>query len=411
MARESLNSIATSIFDHQITNDNPALPTSDMVNRFLTSGSFGRKYNDGLITDLDSVLKMKSFVGGISQSVYDVGGYGHVSVDYGQSNALGGGVRPIANWSLLKAEEKSWYEERGGLLDSKEISQQKIKKGFMFDINNSNIGAKYDTSSMVPGLKDAIDRTIAANIITAGKERAYVSASLTEFLLALLSDSFGSSLKIEGIFGLERQNDTPKSSGAAANVITDHAFGRAFDFGQIEKISGSKPSPINTAKGHVEQLMILLEKMNAMPPYLIPDLIVVSAKYVDQSYDTYESKTNQLWAKYTNLKYLKLKRDTSGVHDTHIHISFSPARGGIYVGPNGLLYNSATASQTSSTSQSAINKILYLASPYGSMPTNILTKDFTGNIQSPTPEQVFLALILSRLFFRRSCSYICGNIK
>lgn len=413
MARESLNSIATSIFDHQITKGNPALPTSDMVNRFLTSGSFGRKYNDGLITDLDSVLRIKSSVGGISQSVYDVGGYGHVSVDYGQSNALGGGVRPIAKWSLLTAEEKSWYEERGGLLDSKPVSDQKIKKGFMFDINDSNIGAQYDTSSMVPGLKDAIDRTIAANIITAGKERAYVSASLTEFLLALLSDSFGPSLKIQGIFGLERQNDTPRSSGAAANAITDHAFGRAFDFSQIQKTaeSGSQPSPINTAKGHVEQLMILLEKMNAMPPYLIPDFIAVSAKYVDQSYDTYESKTNQLWAKYTNLRYLKLKRDTSGVHDNHIHISFSPARGGIYVGPNGLLYNSATASKTSSTSQSAINKILYATSPYGSMPTNILTKDFTGNTQSPTPEQVFVALVLSRLFFRRSCSYICGNIK
>jgi hypothetical protein len=322
--------------------------------------------------------------------VYDIGGYGHSSVNYGQSAMVGAGVMPIARMSKLTAVQKSWYSERAGLLDSKLGTS--IKSGFSFDIDNSNSEAEYNTGTIVPGLTDAVDRRIAADIISAGVERAFVSASLTEFLLALLSDSFGSSLKIGGGFGLERQNDSPKAEGAGANAITDHAFGRAFDFSKIQKVSGSNPSPINTAKGHVEQLMILLEKMNTMPPYLIPDYIAVSAKYVDQSYDTYDSKTNQLWAKYPNLKYLKLKRDTSGVHDNHIHIGFSPARGGIYSGPGGLLYNPASASGTSSAAKSAVNLVLNQPSPYGPMPTNIFRRDFTGNTNSPKPEEVFLAL-------------------
>jgi len=388
VARESLNSIATSAFEYQITDQ--TRPKAEVVTSFLTSGSLGRKYNDGLISDLDSAIRSKYSVGGLSETVYNVGGYGHSSVNYGQSPMVGAGVMPIARMSKLTDVQKSYYSERAGLLDSKLGTG--IKGGFLFDIDNSNTQAEYNTGTIVPGLTDAVDRRIAADIISAGSERAFVSASLTEFLLALLSDSFGSSLKIGGGFGLERQNDSPKAEGAGANAITDHAFGRAFDFSKIQKVSGSNPSPINTAKGHVEQLMILLEKMNAMPPYLIPDYIAVSAKYVDQSYDTYDSKTNQLWAKYPNLKYLKLKRDTSGVHDNHIHIGFSPARGGIYSGPGGLLYNPASASGTSSAAKSAVNLVLNQPSPYGPMPTNIFRRDFTGNTNSPKPEEVFLAL-------------------
>lgn len=389
MARESLNAVATSAFDYQITSEKNQVG-ADVVTGFLTSGSFGRKYNDGLISDINSAIRSKYGAGATSVGVYDINGNGHSSVSYGESSLLGAGIMPIAKFSLLTESQKSWYAERAGLLDSKLGTS--IKSGFRFDIDNSRTDAVYDTSSMVPGLTDAIDRKISQDIISAAEEKAFVSASLTEFLLALLSDTFGPALKITGGLGLQRQNDSPKTSGAEANSITDHAFGRAFDFGYIQKVSGPIPSSINTAKGHVEQLTTLLEKMNAMPPYLIPDYIAVSAKYVDQSYDTYTSKTNQLWAKYPNLKYLKLKRDTSGVHDNHIHISFSPARGGMYAGSGGLLFNPASATGTSSAAQAAINKVLYINSPYGSMPTNILRKDFTGNSESVKPEELFLAL-------------------
>ena len=387
MARESLNAIATSVFEYQVTDKSDTAP--DVVNSFLTSGSFGRKYNDGLISDLNSSIRAK-YGNGATTGVYDVGGYGHSSVNYGSSPMLGAGIMPVAKLSLLSDSQKSWYSERAALLDSKLGTS--IKSGFAFDIDNSKTDAAYDTGTIVPSLINAVDRKISSDIISASEEKAFVSASLTEFLLALLSDTFGSALKITGGFGLQRQNDSPKTSGAEANTITDHAFGRAFDFSLIQKVTGPKPNSINTANGHVEQLTTLLEKLNVMPAYLIPDYIAVSAKYVDKSYDTYESKTNQLWAKYPNLKYLKLKRDTSGVHDNHIHISFSPARGGIYAGAGGLLYNPASASGVSSSAQAAKNKALYLISPYGAMPTNILKKDFTGNTNSPKPEEVFLAL-------------------
>ena len=257
VARESLNSIATSAFEYQITDQNR--PKAEVVTSFLTSGSLGRKYNDGLISDLDYAIRSKYSFGGLSETVYNVGGYGHSSVNYGQSAMVGAGVMPIARMSKLTDVQKSYYSERASLLDSKLGTG--IKGGFLFDIDNSNTQAEYNTGTIVPGLTDAVDRRIAADIISAGSERAFVSASLTEFLLALLSDSFGSSLKIGGGFGLERQNDSPKAEGAGANVITYHAFGRAFDFSKIQKVSVSNPSPINTAKGHVEQLMILLEKI------------------------------------------------------------------------------------------------------------------------------------------------------
>ena len=387
MARESLNAVATSAFEYQVTDTSDNAP--DVVNSFLTSGSFGKRYNDGLISDLNSSIRAKYGMAA-GAGVYDIGGYGHSSVSYGVSPMLSAGIMPVAKLSALNDNQKSWYSERAGLLDSKLGTS--IKSGFSFDIDNSKTDAAYDTGTIVPGLINAVDRKISSDIISASEEKAFVSASLTEFLLALLSDTFGSALKITGGFGLQRQNDSPKTSGAEANTITDHAFGRAFDFSLIQKVTGPKPNGINTANGHVEQLTTLLEKLNAMPAYLIPDYIAVSAKYVDKSYDTYESKTNQLWAKYPNLKYLKLKRDTSGVHDNHIHISFSPARGGIYAGPGGLLYNPASAAGVSSLAGAAKNKALYLISPYGAMPTNILKKDFTGNTESVKPDEIFLAL-------------------
>ena len=393
MARESLNAIATSAFEYQLTNKTQNAP--DVVNSFLTSGSFGRKYNDGLISDLDSAIRSK-YGTGVTSGVYDINGNGHTSVNYGGSPLVGSGVMPIAKLSLLTDSQKSWYSERAAVLDAKLGTS--IKSGFSFDIDNSRTNAQYDTSSIVPGAIDAIDRKIAADIISASQEKAFVSASLTEFLLALLSDTFGPALKITGILGLQRQNDTPKSDGTEANAITDHAFGRAFDFSYIQKVSGPKLDSISTAKGHIEQLTILLEKMNAMPTYLIPDYIAVSSKYVDKSYDTYDSKTNQLWAKYPNLKYLKLKRDTSGVHDNHIHISFSPARGGMYAGPGGMLFNAASAAGVSSAVQAGVNKVLYKISPYGAMPTNILQKDFTGNKESVKPDELFLALTQAGYF-------------
>jgi hypothetical protein len=277
-----------------------------------------------------------------------VDGKAHSAVDYNTNPSfLGAGVRPVALLESLSVQEAQYYNERASLLDS--LMNTSIKNGFMFDIDNSLTSAEYDTSSMHPKAKDLISKKIDINIISASAKKAYVSASLIEFLLALHGATYGPELVVKGGFGLDRQNDTPNVSNAQSNSITDHAFGRAFDFSLIHKKGDQKPVDMNSSQSaYMLQLTTLLDKINVFPMHLVPDYIAVSAKYVDAAYDTYESDTNQLWTKYKNLKYLKLKRDTSGAHDNHIHISFSAARGGIYINSGGQLSSASSVYTTRS---------------------------------------------------------------
>lgn len=231
-------------------------------------------------------------------------------------------------------------------------------------------------------------------------------------MLVLLSDSYGPALKLTGGFGTQRQNDTPKSSGAPSNTITDHAFGRAFDFSSILPVNHSTErkyeknlNKITTKEGYQYQLNLFLAKLNAMPLHLIPDFICVSAKFVDASYDTYTPKTTSLDTKYTNLKYVKLKRDFSG-HDDHIHVSFSPARGGIYNGQGSLTSASSNSSSESNENgieyQDSFSRIRRISS------TNLLTKDYTNNSQQISPEDIFNALVNVGLFTPEAAAIFVG---
>lgn len=179
-----------------------------------------------------------------------------------------------------------------------------------------------------------------------------MSASLVEFLIALTSEDFGPALTINCQFGVHRQDgrqdSRPNVSGSQTNTITDHAFGRAVDimsvyssYDQVERKYSKNLNLITTKEGHLYQLDLILKKMNAMPQHLIPDYIAVGAKFVDETYDTFSPKGGKLKSLYPNLKYLKLKRDESGAHNNHFHISFSPERGGRYLGRNGSLDNAA----------------------------------------------------------------------
>lgn len=185
-----------------------------------------------------------------------------------------------------------------------------------------------------------------------------MSASLVEFLIALASEEFGPALTLNCQFGVHRQDgrqdSRPNVSGSESNSITDHAFGRAVDimsvysaYDQVERKYAKNLNAITTKEGHVYQLDLILKKMNAMPQHLIPDYIAVGAKFVDESYDYYgKYKGSKLTSMYPNLRFLKLKRDESGAHNNHFHISFSPERGGRYLGRNGSLDN-ATQSMSS----------------------------------------------------------------
>lgn len=229
-------------------------------------------------------------------------------------------------------------------------------------------------------------------------------------MLVLLSDSYGPALKVTGGFGTQRQNDNPRSSGAQENTITDHAFGRAFDFFSILPVNNSAErkyeknlDKITTKEGYQYQLNVFLSKLNAMPLHLIPDFICVSSKFVDASYDTYQSKTNSLATKYPKLKYLKLKRDLTG-HDNHIHISFAPARGGIYNGPASL-----TSASSGSSPQTTQTGIKYVVTPYGASPVSTLvTKDYTNNPQQIAPDDIFYALVNVGLFTPEAAAIFVG---
>ena len=226
----------------------------------------------------------------------------------------------------------------------------------------------------------------------------------------MLSDSYGPALKVNGGFGTQRQNDTPRSSGAESNTITDHAFGRAFDFFSILPVNTTSErkyeknlDKITTKEGYQYQLHALLSKLNAMPLHLIPDFICVSSKFVDAAFDTYNSRNTALITKYPKLKYLKLKRDLTG-HDDHIHISFAPARGGIYNGPGSL-----TSASSGSSPQTTQTGIKYVVTPYGASPvSNIVTKDYTNNPQQISPDDIFYALVNVGLFAPETAAIFVG---
>lgn len=226
----------------------------------------------------------------------------------------------------------------------------------------------------------------------------------------MLSDSYGPALKVNGGFGTQRQNDTPRSSGAESNTITDHAFGRAFDFFSILPVNSNSErkyeknlDKITTKEGYQYQLHALLSKLNAMPLHLIPDFICVSSKFVDAAFDTYNSRNTALITRYPKLKYLKLKRDLTG-HDDHIHISFAPARGGIYNGPGSL-----TSASSGSSPQTTQTGIKYVVTPYGASPvSNIVTKDYTNNPQQISPDDIFYALVNVGLFAPETAAIFVG---
>ena len=228
----------------------------------------------------------------------------------------------------------------------------------------------------------------------------------------LLSDSYGPALKLTGGFGTQRQNDSPRSSGAESNTITDHAFGRAFDFFSILSVNYSSEgkyernlSKITTKEGYQYQLNTLLAKLNAMPLHLIPDFICVSAKFVDPSFDTYKSGNTALTTKYPNLKYLKLKRDLTG-HNDHIHISFAPSRGGIYNAEGSL--TSASFNSSSDSSESGIKYEDSFQRTRAATLISSLTKDYINNSQQISADDIFYALVNVGLFSPEAASIFVG---
>lgn len=279
----------------------------------------------------------KSKVGGADGSLFT-----HNSTAYSiDADAPGLGERPVALDSELSEDEKQIYIERGTLL-KQSINEPALTLGYQFDIPNvlSSYSFVQTNSYFAEEFKTA-NTSVDGALISATTQKAYISASLIECLLMLTDATKG--VKISGTFGLYRaimsesdktsRNSSPENGidKNSNNSISDHVFGRAFDIrsvGDFSTLSGSK-------ERYAAALDMVLQKINLLPQPLIPDLIVIHPDVAKDKgiNEGFESVDTAIKAQYPNLKYVNFSFGTE--HTDNIHISFSPQRGGKYIGSNG----------------------------------------------------------------------------
>ena len=405
MASISLNSLATSALGSE--NDDMSILDPSNLNedgspkiikgkeaglRIVAGSQLGRKYNEGLIDGFSDILK--------SAYIAAVDGSGHSDVSSGSdSGAVSAGYMPIALESKLSEVEKAAYVARGNLLKSSAVitPSSSLINGFTFDINNSLTNLTYDSSTIFPGVEGSGSGSIPIpdDIIAAKSQRAYISAALIECLLFLSSDRAGSPLMIRGGFGEDtgsnssRQGDN-RSEAVSNNSITDHAFGRAFDFDIIVKKDSENPvSLASSQEEYKKQFDNLIEKLNSAPQHLLPDVILVN-NWVGVEYENlgHKGKISRIPQLAENLKSVKVHLVDS--HKDHIHMAFAPTRGGIYIDKEGSLsltvniITTNTGSSGASGSQKDDSTIITINQ-------NRLTKSYTDNTRL-TDIEVFTLL-------------------
>jgi hypothetical protein len=361
MNRESLSSLSRSIFsdgslkikDNELGGQ--LFEGTDAALRLATSGSLGKKYNEGLAGEMNQKLlyKYNSSDGtGTGDSPYETA-----------PDAVSADGNSIALFNSLTEQEKKWYVERGMKLKSYSVvaDSSYLTGGFNFDIPDDLTYLGYDTGSRFPDVINP-DKTIPKEIIEAPSQKAYISACLIELLISLASKNYsfigglgahrGSQIKFMG------PNNTLLQSGTAEkkSYITDHAFGRGFDFDRFNSLT---PLSNATASEYETQLDSLLSVINTIPSHLLPDYIKIgnhcSDDYV-QKYDGTKVTSGPIIQKYSNLKYITIDKDGPGetVHRSHIHISFSAFRGGRYAGKDGFISLKGSSESAPSTNTPAV---------------------------------------------------------
>lgn len=207
--RENLNSLSTTIMEGQlpssINEDQASLSLS-----VLSQSGIGLDGNRGLVNSLTSALQNKYEYGQTSQ-VGIVNGLPHSDEDYDSSIAPPGSnmnLSPVALANKMNFSQRFYYSERHRLLSSKiKISEEdkiSLLQGFNFDINDNQTEAEYYSTSSESSQK------ISKELISDTSRIAYISANLTECLLALVSSNHGSSLDITGSFGINRLSKATK---------------------------------------------------------------------------------------------------------------------------------------------------------------------------------------------------------
>jgi len=265
--------------------------------------------------------------------------------------APGLGERAVATEEELSAEEKQIYIDRGTLL-KQSINEPALTVGFQFDI--PNILSSYSfvqTNSYYTDESNPTGLSVESSLISAPQKKAYISASLIECLLMMTDVNKG--VKINGTFALTRavlsesdktsRHSNPESGidKSSKNSISDHVFGRAFDIRSVGDYG-----VIKGKERYALALDIVLQKLNTMPQPLMPDLIVIHPdvakdKGIGEGYGAVDTAIK---TQYPSLKYVNFEFGPE--HTENIHISFSPQRGGKYVGSGGWKSVDAPAQQT-----------------------------------------------------------------
>ena len=260
------------------------------------------------------------------------------SSDQPSNKAISSGYMPIAKESELSKIQIQTYISRGNILNSAAniFDGTALLNGFAFDIQDDLVNLTYNSTTIFPGLDGSGQvQKIPENIITAKAYKAFISAALIECLIYLCSEDGGNALKIHGGFGSHRgsrYDDQGANFGnlKSGDTVTDHAFGRAFDFSSVSKVN-EKLKPINSgAEAFRSHLDNLLEKLNTAPQHILPDFIMVHSMVgADYENGASNGRVGKLSQRYVNLQYVKIILVPNS-HSDHIHMSFSPQRGGVY---------------------------------------------------------------------------------
>jgi hypothetical protein len=264
--------------------------------------------------------------------------------------APGLGERAIATDEELSEEEKQIYIDRGTLL-KQSINEPALTLGFQFDIPNVLSSYSFvQTNSYYTDESNPTENSVESSLISAPQKKAYISASLIECLLMMTDVNKG--VKLNGTFALNRavlseSDKTSRHSNPESgidknnkNSISDHVFGRAFDIRSVGDYG-----VIRGKERYAIALDIVLQKLNTMPQPLMPDLIVIDPDVAKDKGigEGFESVDTAIKTQYPNLKYVNFEFGPE--HTENIHISFSPQRGGKYIGSGGWKTSDASAQQ------------------------------------------------------------------
>ena len=270
----------------------------------------------------------------------------------GDGTNPGSGARVIVLDSQISAEEKTWLLDRSKKLkDYNTIYDYSVLTGgFLFDLDNKMTSLE-STSSHYPGVPDAGSIIPKSIIDLPSGQKAYVCPAMIELLIFL-----NTKIEIRGGFGFDRADDPSKQGSNLTplkdgDYVSDHVLGRAFDIdivGPLNQSNSDKRVVIGDEGAnkdrYITALNTLFEALSSAPLHLIPDLFGVSSD-LNEEYGIgkgFEADNAKIKVLYPCIKYANFSSDT--IHRTHIHMSFSGSRSGIYAGPNGMLAGASTTS-------------------------------------------------------------------